>query len=282
MRIVKAILCDLDGSIMPQGGPMDPRVAAIIRFLNLIGIPIGPSTGKNADYSRGLAVGMGFHWNFISAESGAQFLRLVTAEPIPIWEQRKNLGISLDDLALFHKLVQIDNLQRKFLLRNQIALYRPELKEGIISLFPNGTDIEATREWLAYFQEVARTHRLNLVLKRHGDGCIDIVPEGISKRLGVVEVSRLCACEPKEILTVVDGANDHELCAGTLPIAVSNAVPEIKEIAKREDGFLASLPNGLGFAEGLLRFSRQGLLPAEIGQVVLKNVPEADTEKSRA
>lgn len=278
---VRAIVFDVDGSVMPQGGPIDPSVASVFVGLNRLGIPMGPSTGKNADYARGLGAGIGVHWNFISAETGAQFLVLENPGPPPVWRQQENLGIGLEDLSLFSARIQLNPIGRTFLLRKEMTRYRPELKEGMLTLFPPGNNLDVSLEWLEHFKDVIHTFQLRLTLKRHSDGCIDVVPDGVNKRLGINQICRLYGCELKHLLTVVDGSNDDELAEGTTPIAVSNAVPKIKEIARREEGFIATLPDGRGFAEGLLFFSRRGMLPKEVQRLVIKHLPEANTKASK-
>ena len=198
-------------------------------------------------------------------------------EPVPVWEQRDNLGIGIEHLVLFQKIIQLDTLARTFLCRNAERRFRPELKEGIISLFPGGTNIEESKEWLAFFTGVIQNHDLRLTLKRHSDGCIDVVPMGINKRLGVMEVCWIYGCETREILTVVDGANDHELALGTIAIAVANAAPSIKDIVRDQGGFIATLPHGLGFAQGLAHFSDNGLLPKELAAIIRVIIPEIAT-----
>lgn len=254
---IKAMIFDIDGTMMPQGGPIKPVIAAMFRVFHLLGIPSGVATGKNADYSRGLACGIGdFIWDFIIAETGAQFLKTTRFNP-PAFDQRRLAEAGADLYAFFHK-IGIDPYCREFDYLGKREVYRPELKEGIITFFPPGMDITVTEKWVPFFEAVISTFNLRLKVHRFSDGCIDIVPSEVNKFLGVQEVCRIYGCEPANILVGVDGVNDLELMLGTQVIAVGNAVPKIKEVAKKGGGFIADRPDGFGLAQGIAHYARQG------------------------
>jgi len=84
---LKAGALDLDGSTMPQGGPVGSPVAGMLRDIQKCGLPLWPSTGKGIDYARGLACGMGFVWDGMIAETGARI--------VPYYRQ-KSAGIRSD------------------------------------------------------------------------------------------------------------------------------------------------------------------------------------------
>lgn len=266
---LKAILFDVDGSVAPQGGSVSPEVASIFRGLKEIGLKMGPATGKNADYCRGMAMGLSIGtWSFVIAETGAQFIETTHEGPPPAFRFHR-MASETKDLALFRQLIRLDAFERTFLLRKTIQNYRPEMKEEIISIFPADEHVERTKGWLDFFNEVVKIYDLNLTLKRHSDGCIDIIPAGVTKQLGVNKVCQLIGCIPKQILTVADGVNDEELVTGTTPIAVANAVPRIKELALAEGGFVADFNDGKGFAQGLLHFARKGMWGEEVGAKIV-------------
>ncbi len=266
-----ALIFDIDASIMPQGGPADPNVAEIFRALSGLGVKIGPATGKNCDYARGLACGMGTVFDFVIGETGAQFLETVSKGSPPIFKQRKMLKDG-HDLAAFAKEIKLDHYNRIFSVYNKKESYRPELKEMMITLFPLGEDLEATKDWQKFFEEVIKSLRLGLKVQRHHDGCIDVVPNQISKGLGVDQVCELYNCKRENILVVVDGINDVELMDGTNIIAVGNADNFIKEITRQRNGFVAAFPDGRGFVEGLAYFARQGCFKGGINERIIKAV----------
>lgn len=258
---------DVDGSIMPQGGPIHPAIAAFFRALSKLGLIMGPATGKNCDYGRGLACGIGVVWDFVAGESGARFIECVGKSGPPIYKQRVSQGAS-SDLSSFIKKIDYDLFGRGFSLRGQIEKFRPELKEGILTLFPPGRDLDVTLDWLSHFEDIIDTFGFQLKLQRFSDGCIDIVPEGISKQLGVQEVCRTYKCSPDQILVVVDGSNDIELTQGTLVIAVANAIPELKKIATAFEGYVSEKVDGAGFVEGILHFAESNKFDASINNKI--------------
>lgn len=276
---LEAILFDVDGSVAPQGGSVSPEVAHIFRGLKQIGVKMGPATGKNADYCRGMAMGLSIGtWSYVIAETGAQFIETTHEGPPPAFRFHRMTG-EAGDLALFRKMIRLDAYERTFLLRKTVQKYRPEMKEEILSIFPPDEYVERTREWLEFFQEVVHVYDLNLTLKRHGDGCIDVTPAGVTKQLGVQKVCQLIGCTPKQILTVADGVNDEELVTGTTPIAVANAVPRIKEIALAEGGFAADHQDGKGFAQGLMHFAGKGMFADDcVSEMIIRIVREVFPE----
>jgi HAD superfamily hydrolase (TIGR01484 family) len=274
---IVAVLADIDGSLLPQGHYIDARVASVLLELSHV-IRVGVATGKPDDYARGLSVGMGFHWKFVSAEGGAVFLTLANDGPPPIWQRESFAGIGAEHLAQFRDIIELDALQGIFKLKGVTTTYRNELKSGIITMFPPDHNLSATEAWEEWFRELVTKHQLELSIKRYpGDGAIDIVPQGIDKSLGVKRVCAALNCNPRQILTVCDGANDHELAEGTRVIAVANAASAIKEIAQRQGDFIATRNDGFGFVEGLAHYARAGLFgptnSSRILEIVTRHFP---------
>jgi hydroxymethylpyrimidine pyrophosphatase-like HAD family hydrolase len=263
------LVFDIDNSIMPQGGPIDPTVAGFFRVLSKCNLLMGPATGKNCDYSRGLACGIGVIWDFVIAESGAQFLETISKGSPPAFRQRKVYDAG-SDLSIFMKRIELDIYDKSFAFYDRRESFRVELKEAIITVFPPGTDIQSTEAWFDYFNSIIKTFRLRLKLHRFSDGCIDVVPISVSKRLGIDTVCQIYNCEPKNIVVVVDGVNDLELTQGTNIIAVNNAVKIIKDEAEKNNGFISSLNDGQGFIEGMKFYASKGSFSPEINKAILK------------
>lgn len=278
MNEIKVIIGDYDGSFVPQGGPMDPRVAAVIRKLWEL-ISLGIATGKSADYSRGVASGIGIPpWKYIIAESGGILLEMTTVGPPPSFKQYPLLSEGSEDIAELAYIIRLDPFRRRFMMAKEWVKYRPELKETILTLFPPTSDVEITNEWEDYFKEIIKTHGLELNVQRHKDGAIDILPRLISKKIGLQKICNLLGCELKNILAVADGVNDIEMVESTTAIAVGNAIPEIKEIVTRNGGFVATYPDGKGFVNGLLYYAKSGSFDEEklklIREIIEKEFPE--------
>jgi len=272
---IKAIITDIDGSMMPQGGPIDLKVARFIHFLATI-LKIGPATGKNVDYARGLICGMGTTWDFVIGENGAQFLETIHKGSPPAFKHHSMIETG-PDLYEFARKINLNSFQRTFSYRgNALTYYRPELKESIISMFPAGRDVSVTEEWAPYFEEIIRIFEYKLKVIRYSDGCVDIIPLQISKEIGVAQVCKLYGIERKNVLVIVDGMNDLELTLGTKVLAVGNAVPRIKENAKKTGDYIANLNDGLGLVEGILFYSDNGYFDDETAENIRKKIKELD------
>jgi len=276
---IKGILFDWDGSIVPQGGCIDSKVAAFFRFMHGLGIKMGPATGKNDAYMRGAAVGIGIPmWSFIVAETAGVILKLTEPGPPPIFEQIPLSETGRKDIAALAYHIKFNQFLRQFEIRGEKIKYRPELKETMITIFPPGKDLSVTEPWKEHFEKVIQTHGLELAVHRHSDGCIDIVPKDISKRRGVLRICELLDCKPENILTVVDGENDFELAEGTTAIAVGNAKPSLKELVARQGGFVADFLDGCGFMQGAYHFALSGAF-GEASKTIVEYLDEIENWK---
>lgn len=277
MSNIKVLIFDIDGTIMPQGGPIDPRVGEVFRRIQGLGLKVGPATGKGADYGRGLACGIGTIWDFVIAETGAQVLETISKTP-PSFRQHSVVSSGNKDLCVFAQKIGLDQIGRTFDFCGHVEMYRPELKECIITMFPPGKDVEVTAEWQTHFDGMIELCGLNLRTQRFKDGCIDILPMEVNKSLGVHTVCRMLGCGADEVVTAVDGVNDFELLVpGCKVIAVNNAVESIKKAARGHGGFVSTHDCGTGFADGLLQYARQGAFGAispEIVQCIKPLFPE--------
>lgn len=272
---IKAVITDIDGSMMPQGGPIDIKVARFIHFLSGI-LKIGPATGKNVDYGRGLACGIGTVWDFVIGENGAQFLETISKGNPPAFRHHRLLDTG-PDLYDFANKINLNPFQRTFSFRNGVTMpYRPELKESIISMFPSAKDVSVTEDWVPYFEEIIRIFGYRLKILRYSDGCIDIIPLQISKEIGVMQVCKLYGIERENIVVVVDGMNDLELTLGTRVLAVGNAIPKIKETATRPDGFIANQKDGLGLVQGMLYYAENGYFDKETADLIRQKINELE------
>ena len=259
---------DIDGCMAEQGGTSRRGVSELLYKMKMSRkIRVGPSTGKNADYARGKDVGDGGGASdFVISENGASIWECKDPGPPPDWRPIDFGQIDMKDLEVFEEQIRLKRLSRTFMLGKTIINYRPEQKERILTMFPIGTNLDITLEWLDYFNQIIKIHGLAIYCIRHvKDGCIDIMPIGVSKQLGNQWICQRYNTQLDRILTTADGVNDDGLVLGTVPIAVANAVDHIKKIARNQGGIVTKLPEGLGFAEGIIHFARLGRLPIEFG-----------------
>jgi hypothetical protein len=268
MEYIYAILLDVDGTLMPQGGPSLSRMMRFLRYLKKTSLKVCVASGKGVSYCTGLGCGGGFNWDAISAETGGQFHTLISTSP-PVYQQHRLPNID-KDLGRFIEIIDYRLIGRTFQFYDRIEYFRPELKEGIITLFPPGVDREVTLPWLLYFEGIIKLFKLNLKAQRHSDGCIDIVPSAVSKALSIKNTCSFFEITPNRILTAVDGKNDLELTqGGVIPIAVNNAVSEIKEAVKSAGGYIAKSDYGDGVIEGMKFYAREGRFEPEVAKVIL-------------
>lgn len=112
IKYIAAIISDIDGSMMPQGGPIDSKISDLIRFLANLGIKIGPATGKNVDYGRGLACGIGAVWDFIIGENGGQFMETIHKGNPPAYKHHNPIETGLD-ISSFAAKINLNQFQGK-------------------------------------------------------------------------------------------------------------------------------------------------------------------------
>ncbi|MFZ2226089.1 MAG: HAD family hydrolase [Candidatus Moraniibacteriota bacterium] len=269
MNILKLLAFDMDGTLGEQGGSFMQRTVSCLRCLQSAGLIIGPATGKNDGYCGGVACGAGLEpWEFMITETGAQFLERISICP-PAYRQKKLPGVD-KDLNRFQELIRYRQFGRTFQFYDREENFRPELKEGIITMFPAGSELDVTIPWIPYFEGIIKHFRLSLKIQRHSDGCIDIVPSMVSKALGIKNVCDVYGIEPANIITAVDGVNDMELTqGGVVPIAVGNAIPAIKAAVKAAGGYVAQANYGDGFIEGMKFYAQNGRFEPKINNIIL-------------
>ena len=251
---VKAVLFDVDGTIMPQGWPASDEVISVFRKELQWKILIWPSTGKWADYMRWVAVWMWLEpFNYIGAENGGLFMERTAIKPVTY--KSINTARDVSDISEFLATIKLDSFKRKFKLHNKWVKYRPELKETMITLFPSGTNIDETLVWEQYFKSLIEDNGWELYVVRHPDGCIDIVPNGVSKANSVQEIMLRYNLRAEEILVAWDGKNDIWLFVpGVKSIVVANAHPDIKALGEKHGGYQANGNDGSGFIEWLKHY----------------------------
>ncbi|MFH1894787.1 MAG: HAD family hydrolase [Patescibacteria group bacterium] len=273
---VKGIVFDVDNSVYPQAGWVDDSVAYVFRKLTSI-IPTGPATGKNTDHCLGLAAGMGRKaWDFIIAESGAVFLYLIDGGPPPVFKDHNVCDIS--DLSKFKAAICLDENLCQFQNGHGEITYWAELKRKILTMYPPDKDFSVSQRWGEDFKSIADRAGLRLKIQVHSDAGIDIMPENISKKIGIEKICEILGIKPEEILVVVDGINDLEMTDGTEVIVVSNACSELKLRAAERGWFVATQPEGEGFLQGLSFFASKGFFGEKSGEV-LRIVKESERFK---
>ena len=89
----------------------------------------------------------------------------------------------------------------------------------------------------------------------------DVLPKGVSKLTGFETLLERTGISPEEVLVFGDGENDVEILS-KVPhsVAVANAIPEVKQVAKHHVG--ASVDDGVAHALlELVRATKAGETP---------------------
>jgi len=267
---VKGLLFDVDGSIMPDGGPFSRLIMDLFWELGRF-FPLGPVSGRPLEYLKGLGVGSGRHFQFAAAESGAVWATLKSSSPV-IWDTRLTCPEDIGDLESLESLLQYNRRTGSFCLDGNRVECVDQPKMGEISMFSRGgTDLHALASAL---RATISQHSLQLKVVCFPDGSLTIAPQRSHKGLSVILACEHLACQPHELLTVVDGINDLELAQDTTCIAVGNASEDLKKVVRSRGtrGYVASSTEAMGFAEGLVHFARAGILPEEVSTLVQRTL----------
>jgi hydroxymethylpyrimidine pyrophosphatase-like HAD family hydrolase len=85
--------------------------------------------------------------------------------------------------------------------------------------------------------------------------------EAYSKGTALSEVARLVGATSEEVLAAGDHLNDMPMLSrehARWLVAPSNSIPEVKELVRRQEGYVSRLPHGHGVMEGIEYFLRGG------------------------
>lgn len=251
---IKAIIFDVDWTIMPQGWPASIEVINIFKEKLQEQYILGPSTWKGADYMRWVAVWMWLNpWDFIGGENGGLFMKRTNIRPVTY--ESYNTAKETIWLTAFAKKIGLDPFSRTFQIWKKTVKYRPELKETMLTVFPSDTNLDQTIEWKSYFDTLIARYNWNIYTVRHPDGCIDIIPCDVDKSNSVFSVMKHYNIEASQIIVAADGKNDIWLFIPWVKsIVVANAHQEIKNLGEENKWYLAKYNDGEGFIEWLKHY----------------------------
>ena len=116
------------------------------------------------------------------------------------------------------------------------------------------------------------------VTRANVEGMMEILPAGFSKGKGVRALIHDLGVDPKNVMALGDGENDIDMLKLVgLPVAVANAHPSLKEVAK----YIVSSNDDDGVAEAIERFvlktAAPATTPASDTVIVDATTPEAAT-----
>lgn len=246
---IKAILSDLDGTLVDQNGNYDVRFPALLQKLREKKICFSLATGR-ASYGlvdklvRELNLS-GYHICF----GGGMILNILTGEipwVRPVSEESVKKIVSYYNTSSF--LYSLETKEAAYMYHRFETFMYPagvivnEFKEDTI---PSGVlKILLQSSINKLPKDVTQKHVKNIlkqckdieVVKLGHDGYFgwDVTAEDSTKHTAVLEYTKILKINPTEIAAVGDGYNDYPLfTACGYKIALGNAPKELKEIANK-------------------------------------------------
>ena len=235
---MKYQLCvfDIDGVLNPAGKPVQEESMKALEKLEAHNLRVSFASGKHPWYITG----------------GLVFSGLLREDTVVIGEAGGHVFFPLEKESILYTeyLQDIKRLKRIFYEKQFFAQeFWEEPKETLFSVFPK------KREEIPQFADVLRNiiteENLDLYVIAHVDA-VDVMQNGLSKEVGLKVLSKHSDISLKEMVGFGDGMNDLEMlsCVG-YPVAVANAVDEIKDVVLERDGYIAEQKYGKGVLEAV-------------------------------
>ncbi|MFH0897495.1 MAG: HAD-IIB family hydrolase [Candidatus Bathyarchaeota archaeon] len=182
----RLIVFDIDGTLIPFGKMMTRNVSATIRYFENLGVRIALSSGKNISYLEGMAQDIGIKKPLIIAENGCVIVDM--AESKEVW--------------LTKRTPEIQKIREKILGKfSDFIEEQPnnvELTFSITALKP---------EAVSYVKGLINEYRDRVHAYEYA-GCLDILPVGVDKGVGLAEAKRMYGFEKEAVVAIGDGQND--------------------------------------------------------------------------
>jgi len=187
------IVFDLDGTLAPVGMPIPSDIAAGLRRLELHGHQIAISSGKPLAYLCGMLRQVGLKRPALVGENGASMQLGIDLPPIA----RRSLPYperTRESLVLLRR-----ELDSRF--AGQIW-YQPN--EYMLTCFPHDPSLFPMIEDVIVKSGAVQS---GLIVYRHND-CFDIIPDGIDKGTGLLELCSMLGTDPANTIAIGDHDND--------------------------------------------------------------------------
>lgn len=185
---LKLIVSDIDGTLTSFDEPVSYEVSAVIRHFEDAGIRIALSSGKDIPYLERIAQELGIKRPIIIAENGCGIVDVAANKEVwlternpEIYEIRKRILDKFSD-TLWEQPNKVE-----FTFSSKM----PTLQSEVVS----------------YAKEVI-SHYADKVHAYVGAGCIDVLPTGIDKGVGLKEVKRMYGLKKEEVAAIGNGEND--------------------------------------------------------------------------
>ncbi len=219
--MIKALAVDVDGTITDKSRRGCISAIETIYKVENIGIPVIIATGNILCFTKALSTFLATSGGLV-AENGGVIESRGSREVLGNFEKCQNAYEHLKSE------LPVEKVQNSKLRISEIAITR-KFSVGSVKEILKGFDVEV------YDSKFA----------------IHITDPSVNKGYSVIKVAANIGVKPKEVLAVGDSENDMELLSAVgVKVAVSNANPELKEIAD----YVTSKSHGDGVKEAAERY----------------------------
>lgn len=244
---IKAVLIDVDGTLVKSDKSISPAVIAKIGEAREAGYVIGLCTGRQAPILKYIFGLMG-NWGTHVVAGGAQVVKVGKEGEIKVlWEKLISQHDGLDLLQT------VTSMGGQAVVGTVNGLFGYQAFLDRIIDHPWKVTAKHIDKWDGTQASLISIHQLNdelaeylltqtklhAVRMRTADGIpyIDVTAHGVSKLEGVEVWAKNNDLKLSEIMGIGDGENDYEYMEKVgWPVAMGNAVEEVKEIAKWQVG----------------------------------------------
>ena len=232
----KLCVFDIDGVLNPAGKPVQKESIRALEILEEHGLGISFASGKHPWYITG----------------GLVFSGLLRKNTVVIGESGGHVYFPEKmEYVLYTKHLQDIKKLKSIVYENQVFGYDiwEEPKETSFTLFLKKK--EEIPELAGILREIIQKEKFNLYAIEHVDA-VDIMQEGVSKEVGLTVLSEHLCISLEDMIGFGDGRNDLEMlsCVG-YPVAVANAVDDIKNMVKKRGGYISESKCGEGVLEAV-------------------------------
>jgi len=232
----KLCALDIDGVLNPAGKAVQKESIQALGKLEECGLKISFASGKHPWYITG----------------GLVFSGLLREDTVVIGESGGHVFFPKEmEYVLYTEHLQDVKKLKKIVYGNQIFGYEiwEEPKETSFTLFLKKK--EQIPELAGILREIIQRENFSLYVIEQVDA-VDVMQEGLSKEVGLNILCESLGISLGEMVGFGDGINDLEMlsCVG-YPVAVANAVEEIKNVVKERGGYISKLKYGEGVLEAV-------------------------------
>ena len=278
--MIKLIASDMDGTLLDQNSEVPPETFELIEELYKRGVHFVASSGRRYDTLR---------WLF---EPVADKIDYVASLGTQVYVENEVIDREVFSSASIRKLFELTSefdcihlvvydRTHTYLLDDQSSFVRELDKDiladyerklvfvsGIVDQVPKDVDFVAatiacpgTEEDMERCRQKVAAACPDVYTMSVVPQWFDVLPKGVSKLTGFETLLERTGISPEEVLVFGDGENDVEILS-KVPhsVAVANAIPEVKQVAKHHVG--ASADDGVAHALlELVRATKAGETP---------------------